>query len=112
MAVYQLLMVWPEGLAVMFNSFFKDDALPPAKSRAVRHSVYRYLLLAHILTLRDVSIAVKKQFPTYRHLVKAQLLTEDELYMFDTANIEPDYCRYWIPLLWIAQLLKKYYVPQ
>lgn len=50
--------------------------LPPATARAVRHSVYRYLLLAYILILRDVSISVKKQFPTYKHLIQAKLLTE------------------------------------
>ncbi|KAK6750259.1 hypothetical protein RB195_002321 [Necator americanus] len=111
MEVYKSLM-WPEGLALMFNSFFDDDALPPATSRAVRHSVYRYLLLCYILILRDISISVKKQFPTYKHLIKAKLLTNEELKLFDSANIEPDYCRYWIPVLWIAQTIKKYYVPQ
>ncbi|KIH48878.1 hypothetical protein ANCDUO_21049 [Ancylostoma duodenale] len=76
MAVYDLLMLWPEGMALMFNSFFNDVALPPATAKAVRHSVYRYLLLAHILLLRDMSISVKKQFPTYKHLIEAKLLTE------------------------------------
>ncbi|VDM67770.1 unnamed protein product [Strongylus vulgaris] len=110
--VYQCLMLWPENLAMMFNSFFNDKAFPPATSRAIRHSVYRWLLLSYILVLRDMSIAVKKQFPTYEHFVKAQLLTEAEVYLFENANIEPDYCRYWIPLLWISQTVKKYYVPQ
>ncbi|EPB74007.1 hypothetical protein ANCCEY_06893 [Ancylostoma ceylanicum] len=76
MAVYDLLMIWPEGVALMFNMFFNDDALPPATARAVRHSVYRYLLLGYILLLRDMSISVKKQFPTYKHLIQAKLLTE------------------------------------
>ncbi|CAJ0600947.1 unnamed protein product [Cylicocyclus nassatus] len=110
-SIYQVLMLWPENIAMMFSTFFKDDALPPATSKAIRHSIYRWLLLAHILVLRDMSIAVKKQFPTYQHLVKAQLLTEPELYLFEHANIEPDYCRYWIPLTWISETIKKYYVP-
>ncbi|ETN74444.1 hypothetical protein NECAME_12993 [Necator americanus] len=86
MEVYKSLM-WPEGLALMFNSFFDDDALPPATSRAVRHSVYRYLLLCYILILRDISISVKKQFPTYKHLIKAKLLTKVTLRAYYARNL-------------------------
>ncbi|KAJ1374315.1 hypothetical protein KIN20_036981 [Parelaphostrongylus tenuis] len=108
MAVYNLL-VWPENFALMFNSWFRDEALAPATARAVRHSVYRYLLLAYILLLRDVSISVKKQFPTYKHLIDGKLLTKEELEIMESANINPSYCRYWIPILWIALLLKSHY---
>ncbi|EYB93945.1 hypothetical protein Y032_0177g594 [Ancylostoma ceylanicum] len=112
MAVYDLLMIWPEGVALMFNMFFNDDALPPATARAVRHSVYRYLLLGYILLLRDMSISVKKQFPTYKHLIQAKLLTDAELNLMEQANVDPEFPRYWMPLLWISQLLKKHYIPQ
>ncbi|KIH50363.1 hypothetical protein ANCDUO_19560 [Ancylostoma duodenale] len=30
----------------------------------------------------------------------------------DQANVDPEFPRYWMPLLWIAQTLKKYYKPQ
>ncbi|KJH51881.1 Bestrophin [Dictyocaulus viviparus] len=111
MDVYNLL-VWPENFALMFNSWFFDEALAPATARAVRHSIYRYLLLAYILLLRDVSISVKKQFPTYKHLIDGKLLTKEELEVLDSANINANYCRYWIPLLWTSQILKKYYRPR
>ncbi|WKY05309.1 hypothetical protein Q1695_005932 [Nippostrongylus brasiliensis] len=111
MDVYWLL-VWPENAALMFNAWFRDDVLTPQKARIVRHSVYRYLLLVYILVLRDVSIPVKNQFPTYNHLIEGNLLTEEELDLMEHANIDPNYCRYWIPMLWVAQVIKKQYRSQ
>ncbi|XGW31959.1 hypothetical protein V3C99_010270, partial [Haemonchus contortus] len=108
MDVYNLL-VWPENVALMFNSWFRDEALAPEEARIVRHSVYRYLLLTYILLLRDVSIPIKKQFPTYQHLIQGKLLTKEELELMESSNIDPNYCRYWMPLLWLCQLVKKYY---
>lgn len=104
--------------------------LPPDKARVVRHSVYRYLLLTYILLLRDVSIPVRKQFPTYNHLIEGKLLTEyvshiyeisfqrmlsrpssfrEELDVMEHANIAENSCRYWQPMLWTILVLKKYY---
>uniref|UniRef100_A0A0N4X967 Bestrophin homolog n=1 Tax=Haemonchus placei TaxID=6290 RepID=A0A0N4X967_HAEPC len=108
MDVYNLL-VWPENVALMFNSWFRDEAVAPEEARIIRHSVYRYLLLTYILLLRDVSIPIKKQFPTYQHLIQGKLLTKEELELMESSNIDPNYCRYWMPLLWICQLVKKYY---
>uniref|UniRef100_A0A8L8KX68 Bestrophin homolog n=1 Tax=Heligmosomoides polygyrus TaxID=6339 RepID=A0A8L8KX68_HELPZ len=108
MDIYWLL-VWPENAAIMFNSFFYENALPPDKARVVRHSVYRYLLLTYILLLRDVSIPVRKQFPTYNHLIEGKLLTEEELDVMEHANIAENSCRYWQPMLWTILVLKKYY---
>ncbi|KAK6012664.1 hypothetical protein OSTOST_22163 [Ostertagia ostertagi] len=108
MDVYNLL-VWPENIALTFNAFFRDEALSPMKARIVRHSVYRYLLLTYILVLRDVSIPIKKQFPTYQHLIDGKLLTKEEVALMNASNVDPNYCRYWMPMLWLCQVVKKYY---
>ncbi|VDL75805.1 unnamed protein product [Nippostrongylus brasiliensis] len=125
------LLLWSLGcisLAMVYLTFIKEGSpdhgdyckmlahlqelpfkLTPQKARIVRHSVYRYLLLVYILVLRDVSIPVKNQFPTYNHLIEGNLLTEEELDLMEHANIDPNYCRYWIPMLWVAQVIKKQY---
>uniref|UniRef100_A0A1I7XR15 Bestrophin homolog n=1 Tax=Heterorhabditis bacteriophora TaxID=37862 RepID=A0A1I7XR15_HETBA len=70
------LLIWPENAAIMFNSSFNSAAVPPGKLRIIRISVHRYLLLSYILLLRDISIPVRKRFPTYKHLIESNILTE------------------------------------
>lgn len=47
-------------------------------ARIQRRTIIRYLVLAEVLVLRDISSSVKKRFPTMDHVVNAgKLLTAD-----------------------------------
>lgn len=53
------------------------------RSRMMRRTIARYLVLLAALTLQAVSSAVKKRFPTIDHLQEAGLLTNAERIAYD-----------------------------
>lgn len=55
-----------------------------------------------------VSPAVKKRFPTFKHLVTAGLMHEDERrIMEELDNDFPSFTKYWLPLAWSANITTK-----
>ncbi|CAL2034932.1 unnamed protein product [Caenorhabditis brenneri] len=55
------------------------------------------------MVFRDVSPAIRRRFPTMRHLISAGLLTEDEMIEFD-AIVSPQ-SKYWQPIQWLFSLV-------
>lgn len=45
---------------------FQDE-----RGRLMRRNIVRYAVLAYVITLKQVSIRVKKRFPTLQHIVDA-----------------------------------------
>lgn len=41
------------------------------ESRLLRRTMARYLCLTQLLIYRDISIRVRKRFPTYKSIIKA-----------------------------------------
>ncbi|CAD6191311.1 unnamed protein product [Caenorhabditis auriculariae] len=107
------LLVWPENVAMMFNVHFKDSAVSPNVALRIRRTIVRYLMLAYILLLRDVSSNIRIHwFPTMEKIVECGLLTSQELSLMRSSRMKRTACHYWIPFLWILQIVKKRYRKQ
>ncbi|VDK47253.1 unnamed protein product [Anisakis simplex] len=111
--------------AIHISNFILGD---DDDSRLIRRTVARYLCLAQVIVFRDLSIRVRKRFPTMESIVKAgmcfivsfpsdlskRLLTtpvvflacfmmEHEKAKFDSYKC--DYDKYWVPINWAFALV-------
>uniref|UniRef100_F1L206 Bestrophin homolog n=1 Tax=Ascaris suum TaxID=6253 RepID=F1L206_ASCSU len=69
----------------------------------LRRNIVRYIVLTQALVLRDISLQVRKRFPTASTLVAAGLLTKEENEILEDIH---DPCnRYWCPIQWCYSLL-------
>uniref|UniRef100_A0A8R1I9C6 Bestrophin homolog n=1 Tax=Caenorhabditis japonica TaxID=281687 RepID=A0A8R1I9C6_CAEJA len=73
------------------------------RARLIRRNCVRYMIVAQAMVFRDVSPAIRRRFPTMGHLVKAGLLSEDELVEFDA--IKSPQSKYWQPIQWLFSLV-------
>ncbi|CAB60536.2 Bestrophin homolog [Caenorhabditis elegans] len=74
-------------------------------AKVLRRTIIRYLVLSQVLVLRDISMRVRRRFPTMESLVSGGFLYRDELermYKCDTM-----YNKYWLPTHWANQLVHK-----
>ncbi|CAJ0928937.1 unnamed protein product, partial [Mesorhabditis belari] len=107
------LLHWPDDVAHSFNATVNDSALPPAEMLKLRSCVARYLIFGYILLLRDVSVKIRKRFPTLEHLTHyGGIITGEEKELLDIGRIGPENPHYWIPFEWIVTVVKKYYIPE
>lgn len=68
-------------------------------STRIRHTVARYLVLYYTLAYRLVSNKIKKLFPTNDHLVKIELMTQEEKNILDgcpIADAQPELVYQWV----------------
>ncbi|VDM91941.1 unnamed protein product [Litomosoides sigmodontis] len=73
------------------------------ESRLLRRTMARYLCLTQLLIYRDISIRVRKRFPTYDAIIKAGFMLVDECTMLESIQINFD--KYWVPINWIYALI-------
>ncbi|GFT75024.1 bestrophin-3 [Nephila pilipes] len=90
---------WPDRLCYMIAAYVHgaDD-----RSRMIRRTLGRYLILLQALTFQSVSTAVKKRFPTSQHLVHAGLMTKEERTIYE--KLEAPYGKWWLPAQWFSAL--------
>ncbi|GBL84028.1 Bestrophin-3 [Araneus ventricosus] len=72
------------------------------RSRMIRRTLGRYLILLQAITFQSVSTAVKRRFPTSQHLVSAGLMTKEERTIFE--KLEAPYGKWWLPAQWFSAL--------
>lgn len=77
------------------------------ETRMLRRTVARYLCLSQVLVLRDISIRVRRRFPTYESIIKSGYMNKDEYDKFKKYLLREDYNngRYWVPLNWAFSLV-------
>ncbi|VDK61961.1 unnamed protein product [Onchocerca ochengi] len=68
------------------------------ESRMCRRTIVRNVCLAQCLVLRDISIRIRKRFPTMNSLVEAGFMTKKELEKFESFQVPYD--KYWMPITW------------
>ncbi|KAK5978123.1 Bestrophin [Trichostrongylus colubriformis] len=88
-------MGWIENLALTLTQLLEGDG---KENRMMRRTIIRYTVLTQILVFRDISLRVRRRFPTMESLVEAGFMTKAELK--ELSKISLAYNRYWTPLYW------------
>uniref|UniRef100_A0A8R1HV47 Bestrophin homolog n=1 Tax=Caenorhabditis japonica TaxID=281687 RepID=A0A8R1HV47_CAEJA len=95
-------MGWIENCALTVNAIIISKC---EEARLLRRNIIRYLILAQILTFRDISIRVRRRFPNIDSILKAGFLTEEEMDQLE--NVDLAYNKYWVPVNWAIVLANK-----
>ncbi|KHJ48294.1 bestrophin-1 domain protein [Trichuris suis] len=78
------------------------------RGRLLRRTLARYINLCCVIVLRDVSEVVKKRFPTWDHLVKTGIMTENEVMEYLVkSKLHKEVYMYFLPLQWACNLVHK-----
>lgn len=91
---------WIDNSAMAFANYIRGT---DQETRMLRRNLVRYMVLNQALVLRDISMQVRKRFPTLDTLVAAGLISKYELEAID--QIQDHYSRYWTPIHWCYSLL-------
>ncbi|KAG8196922.1 hypothetical protein JTE90_027625 [Oedothorax gibbosus] len=90
---------WPDRLCYKIGAYVHGA---DERSRMIRRTMGRYLILLQAITFQSVSTAVKKRFPTSQHLVAAGIMTKEERTIFE--KLEAPYGKWWLPAQWFSAL--------
>lgn len=98
------LLPWPDTLAL-----FVSAAIPGAdeRGRLMRRTIVRYAVLAYVITLKHVSVRVKKRFPSLQHIVDAGLMMESEKKIVQMMDDRSPMAKYWMPLVWATNIINR-----
>lgn len=93
---------WPDRLCYMIGAYVHGA---DERSRMVRRTLGRYLILLQAITFQSVSTAVKRRFPTTQHFVAAGLMTKEERTIFE--KLDAPYGKWWLPAQWFSALVMR-----
>ncbi|CAD5227823.1 unnamed protein product [Bursaphelenchus xylophilus] len=93
---------WIDNSATNFANFIHGT---DEETRMCRRTLIRYMVLNQALVLRDISMQVRKRFPTYETMVAAGFMTDKE--REELMSVHDEYTRYWMPLHWCYGILDK-----
>lgn len=93
---------WPDTCALQLTAFLRvREAKYEKEDRQFRQNIMRYLWLSYVLVFRDVSVRIKKRFPTIQSMTPT-LLSEEECKKLRKTRKE---MRHWVPIEWILDYL-------
>lgn len=95
-------VAWPDKLLVKLTANINGC---DEESRKIRRTFARYSNLVSVLVWREISIKIKKRFPTERHLIIAGLMTEEEYSIYKETT--PTHGRWFVPVSWMINLLAR-----
>ncbi|CAJ0575353.1 unnamed protein product, partial [Mesorhabditis spiculigera] len=72
--------------------------------RRIRRNIMRYCEVAQILLFRDISLRVRRRFPTLESIVAAGFLLPEELEQLEKYDDKNENPRQWVPLRWAQEL--------
>lgn len=84
-----------DNIALMTAAYVRGD---DERSRKMRRNIVRYCVLSQTLVFRDISMRVRKRFPTLDAVVAAGFMMPHEKAKFD--EIQYRYDRNWMPFQW------------
>ncbi|KAL6740087.1 hypothetical protein Aduo_013474 [Ancylostoma duodenale] len=70
------------------------------RARMYRRNILRYCELVQVLVFRDISLRVRRRFPTLDTIVAAGFMMPHEKEIFETYNDKANTPKYWIPANW------------
>ena len=77
-------------------------------ARVVRRTIIRYCILAYILCIRQLSVRLRKRFPTMQEMIKTGIVRADEaLRIGDEESVNIFASNWWMPLKWAIEVLQK-----
>ncbi|KAL6733614.1 hypothetical protein Aduo_004247 [Ancylostoma duodenale] len=91
---------WIDQPALQITQAIRGDN---ERSKMLRRTCIRYLVMLEALVFRDISPSVRRRFPTMNHLVTAGLMTEKELKDYDA--VSSPHAKYWLPVQWLLSLI-------
>ncbi|VDP20504.1 unnamed protein product, partial [Soboliphyme baturini] len=94
------LIMWPDRFMCFVTTYIRGP-----EYLLLRRTIARWCNLASALCWRGLCIRTIKRFPTMDHLVRAGLMMPEELETFE--RTEAPYGKWWLPLVWVSNLLKK-----
>ncbi|EGT47929.1 hypothetical protein CAEBREN_25458 [Caenorhabditis brenneri] len=100
---------WRSALNVM--PFIESVALSVAvlvpgkaeEDRLIRRAIVRYVVLHQVLVFRDISMRVRRRFPTLQYIVDAGFMEPEERDYLEAVNCAPGQM-YWVPINWANSL--------
>ncbi|CAJ0931320.1 unnamed protein product, partial [Mesorhabditis belari] len=91
---------WIDNAALVMSTYLRGSDQP---SRMLRRNVVKYMVLTQVLVFRDISMQVRKRFPTLETVVAAGLMTEAEKQKYDEVNFR--YNKHFMPIQWAYAIL-------
>lgn len=91
---------WIDNSALLTATYLRGN---DEKSRMIRRNIIRYMVLAQVLTFRDVSMQVRRRFPTLDTVVAGGFMTEAERDKYLSYNLK--YTRLFLPIQWCYTLI-------
>lgn len=73
-------------------------------TRAMRRNIIRYLVLSQTLVLRNISVQVRRRFPTLETIEAANLMSSEERKLLENST-DDIYTQYWIPTIWAEKIV-------
>ncbi|MCP9263343.1 Bestrophin-1 [Dirofilaria immitis] len=89
-------MGYIESYALFITNYINGES---ENAKQLRRTMVRYLCLTQVFVFRDISVPVRKRFPTTDSMIDAGILLKEEKEKLDL--IELQYNRYWVPIRWI-----------
>ncbi|GMT24110.1 hypothetical protein PFISCL1PPCAC_15407 [Pristionchus fissidentatus] len=93
---------WIDPCALVMSSYLRgsDD-----KSRIARRNAIRYLVLTQVLVFRNISMQVRKRFPSLETIVASGIMTEEERISYEECSLKQIYPKYFLPIQWTFSIL-------
>ncbi|KAL3986395.1 Bestrophin RFP-TM chloride channel family protein [Acanthocheilonema viteae] len=84
-----------DNIALMTAAYVRGD---DERSRKMRRNIVRYCVLSQALVFRDISMKVRKRFPTLDSVVAAGFMMSHEKAKLDELHYRYD--KHWVPFQW------------
>ncbi|CAG9532893.1 unnamed protein product [Cercopithifilaria johnstoni] len=91
-----------DNIALLVAAYVKGS---DERARMLRRNIIRYCVLSQALVFRDISMRVRKRFPTIEALVAAGFMMKHEKEKYDA--IQYRYAKYWMPFQWALSLCQE-----
>ncbi|CAD6191947.1 unnamed protein product [Caenorhabditis auriculariae] len=91
---------WVDNTALLLATYIRGS---DEKSRLLRRNILRYMVLTQVMIFRDISMQVRRRFPTLETVVAAGFMLEAEREKYEELQLK--YNKYFLPIQWCFTLL-------